>query len=386
MTKASPFLNKKQASDILKCTIFVTQKCNLACDYCYIDKKNRSISIPIAQKILNFVFSLLKNDEKLDIGLFGGEPLLEFDLVKELIVLIQGREGFDHERVSISVVTNGTLLTEDMLTFFRKKGVVLCVSCDGPPGLQDTHRHFQDGRGSSSLVEQNIRRSLEHFPLLPVNAVYSPETLPHLLEVVEYMISIGIRNIYLNPEISAPWREQDAEILREVYTGIGNVYVEHYKQDTPKYISLIDHKIALILRGGYKANEMCSMGIREFAFAPSGNIYPCERLVGSDEGSLHCIGNIERGFVPGKTCSAISCSAINAECNQCGLRDYCMNWCGCTNYLSTGRYDVVSPFICASERAAIKVAFHVINEMNKNRCDLSHHLLGSSLVNVAADL
>ena len=371
---------------MVKCTIFVTQRCNLACDYCYIDKKNAAISIPIAQRILTFLFAVLKEDERLEIGLFGGEPLLEFDLVKDLIALIQSQEEYTPERVTISVVTNGTLLTDDMLRVFLDKGIVLCISCDGPPELQDAHRHFRDGRGSSPLVEKNIRRSLEYFPLLPVNAVYSPETLPLLPAVVEYMISLGVRNIYLNPEISAHWSRQDAEMLPGVYAAIGKIYVEHYTRGTPKYINLIDSKIALILRGGYKANERCRMGSGEYAFAPSGNIYPCERLVGSDDGKTHCIGNIEREFVPGKTCAAISCSAINAECSQCGIKEYCMNWCGCTNYYSTGRYDVVSPFICASERAAIEVAFQVIDEMNKNQCDLSHHLLGSSLMNVAVDL
>ena len=147
MTKLSSFLKKQ--SGMVKCTIFVTQRCNLACGYCYIDKKNAAISIPIAQRILTFLFAVLKEDERLEIGLFGGEPLLEFDLVKDLIALIQSQEGYTPERVTISVVTNGTLLTDDMLRVFLDKGIVLCISCDGPPNLQDAHRHFRDGRGSS---------------------------------------------------------------------------------------------------------------------------------------------------------------------------------------------------------------------------------------------
>jgi uncharacterized protein len=384
MTNPSSFF--LTSSGMMKCTLFVTQRCNLACDYCYIAKKNAVMPMPIAQRILDFIFANVKKDETLEIGFFGGEPMLEFDRVKEITALIQDHPGFDPKRVTISLVTNGTILTDEVLDFLLEKRVVLCISCDGPPDVQDAHRRFRDGRGSSSLVESSIRRAVERFPLLPVNAVYTPENLRRLPTVVEYLTSIGVRNIYLNPDISAHWTQVEAEMLPEIYSAIGRMYVDHYARGEPKYISLIDGKIALILRGGYKANERCRMGSGEFAFAPSGNIYPCERLVGPDDGISHCIGNIQKEFVPGRTCKAISCSAINPECGGCGIKDYCMNWCGCTNYHSTGRYDVVSPFICASERAAIEVALHVIGEMNRNNSGLSHHLVGSPLINISADI
>jgi len=382
MTKNTLIFNNP--TGMSKCTIFVTGKCNLACDYCYIGKKNSKMTLPVADKILNFMFGRLKEGERLEIGLFGGEPLLEFDLVKDITGRIQNHAGFDPDRVSISVVTNGTLLTEEILAWLHEMKIVLCISCDGPPEMHDVHRHFPDGRGSSAVVERNIQRALEYFPFLPVNAVYSRENLCFLPKIVKYLIGIGVRNIYLNPDISADWTQQDAMTAYDVYSAIGKLYTDYHMRGDPKYISLIDNKIVSILRGGYQSNERCKMGNGEYAFTPSGDIYPCERLVGSDEGGLHCIGNINDEFVPGRNCRTISCVATNRECSTCGIKDYCMNWCGCTNYHATGRYDMVSPFICASERAAIEVAFQAIEELKKHNICLSHHLIGSPFSNIVA--
>jgi uncharacterized protein len=220
--------------------------------------------------------------------------------------------------------------------------------------------------------------------LIPVNAVYSPENLQYLPDVVDYLSSLGIKNIYLNPNISACWTKREVDMLTVIYGTIGMKYMDFYCQGKPRFINLIDNKIVVILRGGYKPLERCRMGNGEFAFAPSGNIYPCERLIGQDDGIAHCIGNINNGFIPRGTCKTIS--AINMECQTCGLREYCMNWCGCTNYFSTGKYDAVGPFICASEKVAISIAFHVIQQMRENWQNLSDHIAGTPLMNAIGEV
>jgi uncharacterized protein len=335
-----------------------------------------------ARKILDFIFENFQNNEKIEIGFFGGEPLLQFDLIKEITNMIQTHEFFDPGQVVISLTTNGTIFSKDIADFLVEKDVILNISCDGPSEIQDAFRCFPDGSGSSKIVERNIRRAVKLFPLLPVNSVYSPENLHLLPAVVDYLSSLEVRNIYLNPNISARWTKKDADMLPYIYSVIGKKYMDFYRQGDPRYISLIDSKIAVILRGGYRPMERCRMGKGEFAFAPSGNVYPCERLIGSDNGKTHCLGNINNGFTIGNTCNAASNTASNRECTACGLKEYCMNWCGCTNYYSTGRYDIVSPFICASEKAAINVAFQIIKDIGNGWLDFAHHLAGTPLMNI----
>jgi uncharacterized protein len=142
----------------------------------------------------------------------------------------------------------------------------------------------------------------------------------------------------------------------------------------------------VILRGGYQPLEQCRMGTGEFAFTPSGNIYPCERLIGSDNGQSHCIGNIHDGFFLKEKCFQKSNMATNNECQLCSLSQYCMNWCGCTNYFLTGSYNLVGPFVCASEKAAINSAFKVIKEANDKGLNFSEHLAAAPIMSVIGDI
>ena len=338
------------------------------------------------RKILNFIFENTPRSEKIDIGFFGGEPLLEFNLIKRITKIIQNHKSFDSNQVKLSVVTNGTIFSQEIANFLMETEVILGISCDGPQFVQDVFRHFPDGSGSSSIVEKNIKQALKLFSFMPVNAVYSPENVQFLPDVVDYLSSLGVKNIYLNPNISAGWTKKEAEMLPQIYNSIGKKYMDFYRNGNPKHISLIDSKIVAILRGGYKPLERCRMGTGEFAFAPSGNIYPCERFIGSDDGKTHCIGNINDGFIAKRDCKTISNVNTNIECKTCDLKEYCMNWCGCTNYFSTRNCNMVGPFICASEKAAIHAAFQIIQNMGEEGLNFSDHLAGTPLMSIVGEV
>jgi uncharacterized protein len=340
------------------------------------------MALSTAQKIIDFIFEISPRSEKISIGFFGGEPLLEFGLIEEITTIIRSHNSFQPNRVEIAIATNGTIFSQNMANFLIDNNITLNVSCDGPAIVHDAFRHFPDGSGCSNIVENNIRQLLKIFPFTPVNAVYSPENLQSLPDVVDYLSSLGVKNIHLNHNISANWTKHEADMLPRIYNAIGKNYMDCYQRREPKYIDIIDSKIALILRGGYKPLERCRMGTGEFAFAPSGNVYPCEMLIGADEGKEHCLGNISESFIPGKTCNVISSGATNKECMTCGLNQYCMNWCGCANYHSTGSYNIVSPFICALEKAAINTAFDIIQKIDDIGLNFSHHIAGTPLMNV----
>jgi uncharacterized protein len=216
----------------------------------------------------------------------------------------------------------------------------------------------------------------------PVNAVYSDQTVQQLPQTVDYLVELGVKNIYLNLDISAKWTQEHAEQLSKVFEVLAEKYLQFYLHGSPKFINIIDNKIAVILRGGYGPFERCRMGTGELAFGPTGNFYPCERLVGSDDGKTNCLGNVVEGTIRPSTCKTVPSAATNTECTQCGLSEYCMNWCGCTNYHSTGSYDKVSAFMCAHERATINIAYQMIQRMKENGIDFSHHIKGTPLDNV----
>ena len=370
----------------MKYTLAVTQRCNMACDYCYILKNQSKMTIPTAEKIVDFMYSHTPPDEEVDIGFFGGEPLLEFNLIKDITAMIASHRDYDPENVVMSIVSNGTIYTDEIRDFLGENNVSLGISCDGPSFIQDKHRRFIDGSGSSHIVEENIRRALIDFPLLPVNAVYSPENILYLPRVVDYFVDLGVKNIYLNHNISGDWTEKETQLLLKVYGEIGERYIRYYREADPRYINLIDSKITVILRGGYQPQEKCRMGVGEIAFGASGSVYPCERLIGSDDGVSNCIGNINEGFSvsPGKMdyCNA----AKNVECMSCKLSSFCMNWCGCTNFFSTNDVSFVGPFMCASEKALVKTAIDVIQALSEEEISFSEHLSGTPLLSIIGEI
>lgn len=349
----------------MKSIICITRECNLRCDYCYIGKDKSVMPMETAYKIVDFIFNNTPPTEKVDIGFFGGEPLLEFGLIKRITETIENHPSFDGNRVQLAVVTNGTVFSEEVADFLVEHDMPLCISCDGPAHIQDMHRRFKGGMSSSVAVEKTIVSAAGRMPVT-VNAVYGPENFRYLPEVVDYFSSFGVRKIYMNPDFSAGWSIKDAEALPSVYGRVAEQYVDFFLKDDIHYISLVDGKLAVILNGGYMPEDRCKMGKGEFAFTPSGNVYPCERLIGHDDG-LHCIGNISAGFTPPASCKSAGSTtrATNPECRSCGIADYCMNWCGCSNFFSSGSYGKVGPFLCASERASVSAAFDVFRRLEE---------------------
>jgi len=370
----------------LKHTLFLTQQCNLACDYCYIQKKGATLSLETAERIIEFIFHHTPDDEKIDLGFFGGEPLLEFGLLQKVVEKTVQHPLYSEDRVAFRAVSNGTIFSEEIAGFFDRYSIGLGISCDGSPAVQDRFRRFKNGQGSAETVEKNLKQALEWFPLLPVNAVYSAETCSSLPETIDYLCDLGVKNIHLNPNISSDWSVEDAESLAAIYVQIAEKYLDFYIQGEPRYISLIDSKIAVVLRGGYQAGEKCSMGKGEFAYAPSGNIYPCERLVEGDDGGVHCLGNVRDGSIQPVQCNGQVGVVENAECRSCALKDFCMNWCGCTNYFATGEYNRVNHLTCASEKAAIRVALGVIEKTGEAGIDFSDHLAGTPLMSIIGEV
>ncbi|MCB0650207.1 MAG: radical SAM protein [Saprospiraceae bacterium] len=350
----------------MKFTLFVTQQCNLRCTYCYIDKHQETMTVSVAKKVVDFIFKKsIIGQEEINIGFFGGEPLLEFELIKEITSLIQNHPFYHNVKVNLSVVTNGTIFSDDIAEFINENDVSFGISCDGPPMIQDQFRVLVSGNKTSDIVEKNIRRAKKALPNVMVNAVYKPETLKYLPETVAYFSSLGIKQIYLNPDFSAAWTKADAEALPGVYDQVGQLYSKYYRQDNSHFISLIDSKITVILRNGYGESERCRMGDAEFAFTPKGNIYPCERLVGNGQND-HCIGSVFEGVDQvHMSCHKAADGEMNTACMSCGLKDYCMNWCGCSNYMASGYYNRVSPFMCASEKAAIQTSFNVFQTLER---------------------
>jgi uncharacterized protein len=347
-------------------TLCITFQCNLACSYCYVSKNPSTMSLETAKQSIDFIFNHAPIDTNIEIGFFGGEPLLEFPLLTSITGLIKRHSLYDTERVSFAITTNGTIFSNKIAAFLREHAFKVCVSCDGPPNVQNLCRRTLTGEETAAQVERTLLEARLALPIVLVNAVYNTRTFRYLPVTLDYFSSLGLRHIFLSPDYSATWTRGDVEEIPEVYRAVAERYVNWYLDNSPHFVSLIDTKIAVLLRGGYHPAERCHMGTGELAITPDGGIYPCERLVGSGLDALHRIGTIEQGLdISRLACGQASGGELNTECKECSIKDYCMNWCGCTNAFMTGYYNRVGPFLCASERAAFETAVNVFTRLER---------------------
>ncbi len=367
----------------MKATLFLTSACNLRCDYCYVARGNLTLSHDHLALAVDFAFDWADPGERLDFGLFGGEPLLVWPLALKAVKQIRERAEKTGQMVGITLATNATLLDRGVLADLLEYDILLQASCDGVPHVQDRHRRFPDGRGSSGLVAENLALAAELLPNLLVNMVYGPDTHAHLPESIAYLRGLGINQMVLNPDYSAPWTTADIQDFEKTCDRITALYLGYYQRGEPCFISFIDEKLAVVLRGGYRPSEQCRMGEKEFAFSPQGVIFPCERLVGDGGVGPHSIGHLAFPFDHGNP--ACTRRKMPEMCQSCSVSMFCMNWCGCSNFFGTGDYDRPSAFICASERMAVKAARRVLDAMDdQDPLALLHHYAGRPMANSAS--
>ncbi len=355
----------------MKVTLSITHDCNLRCDYCYAgEKHNSAMELTTAKKIVDFAFLITPENEPIDFGFFGGEPLLQYQLIEKIITYINDKNS-SHPR-TFHMTTNGTLLNDEIIEFLRKYEIKLNVSIDGPEHIHDKYRKDKHNQGTLKKVLKNIKQLSKELHI-QVNAVYTPDTVTQLQDIVQFLIQNNLYNIHLNPDITASWEEKDLIAISKSYKEVADIYIDIFTNNKKVAINLLDNKLILFFKGGYDASDRCGMGKTEFGFAPSGNLYPCERLIGDDTDKKMIIGNIHNGINLLQRCTlGKSFENANDECKECPVQDYCMNWCGCTNYRMTGYPDKMGAMMCHSERHAIDCAKYVFQTLQENPAFVEH--------------
>ncbi len=362
----------------MKFTLNLTHNCNLRCSYCYGGPTNHSdMSENIARQSVDFAFSITPPGETLEFSFFGGEPLLCPELLRETTTSIANKKTERNVPVRLSITSNGTLLDNSAIDFLAKNEIDLCVSVDGPESVHNLNRVYPGNRGSHKAVMNGLGLALRQLSLVQVNAVYSPETLEQMSETLSFFLSENIPVVHFNPNITTTWSSDDIKKIPQAYDTLADTYLGAFRNNTPIAVNLFDSKMVLFMKGGYQEKDKCGMGESEMAVAPSGNIYPCERFVGDDTQSHFVIGHVNSGFSFAKRCQVITnrgnCSPI---CQNCDISDYCMKWCGCTNYNMSGDTRQTGPMLCISERAAVLSARKIFTTLTaENNKAFFKHLL-----------
>ena len=358
----------------MQVTLCLTHDCTLRCPYCYAGEKHRA-AMPweVAKAAIDrtIAWQLAHYPEKnYVLGFFGGEPLMEWDLLKKADAYAADAVHSAGLRFGRTVTTNLTLLDREKAAWLRARRYKLGISIDGSPAMHDANRRFPDGRGSHALCMAALPL-VEDFaaPRPEIICVVTPATAPLLAEGVRYLHARSALPIAVNLDFTADWDEASLASLRTAYETLADDVLASWRAgDRPLHLTWLDGKLKALRLGGYRSCDKCDPVRRELAVAPSGNLYPCPNLVGNDDKEELRLGTAQAGFDLAAIARALARRGNhNPACRDCPAAPRCVNWCCCTNWFSTGRTDLVGSLGCFHEKLSIEQADRVAETLLAER-------------------
>lgn len=347
------------ASDV-HLTLSLTHDCNLRCTYCYAGAKvRRHMPYELGRRAIDL--ALARTRRRLHVVYFGGEPLLRWRALVALTEQARRRAEAAGIAPRFAVTTNGTLLTPARAAFLARHEFVTAISCDGTREANDLHRLDAHGRGSHARVTAGLRHALDAGLRVRAILVLDPTTIALLPASIASLAELGVRDFVLNPNWGARLDDPAARARwTTAYEELGALYVDAYRRGAPLWISALDTKIQSHIKGGYQPNERCDLGRRDLVVAPSGRLYPCDRMIGDDDGT-HALGHLDHAFDALARTEALRAivepvSTLPEDCTSCAIVERCRNRCACTNLALTGTLDAPSEALCFHEQLSIRVA------------------------------
>lgn len=304
-------------------TLVVNHACNLRCSYCYTGAKfHAAMPLAMGEQAIRRALASVRCGGVLHLGFFGGEPLTEAARIREWMYGARLAVEAQGKRVRFNLTTNGTIAGDDARAVLMDPDVELAVSCDGTGAQHDKHRRDAQGRGSFAQVEATLRALVAAGRPFSVVMVVRPDTLDGLPAGLEYLRALGVTRFTLSLDIWTKWTGADLANLARVV----DVAADLWRSWLPAVsIDWFDTRIAALARlAPAGATTRCAFGEGEIAVAPSGRLYPCERLVGDDRPGhpLQLSGLVEDGtdFLDlrapcagpeggGATCASCRCSS-----------------------------------------------------------------------------
>jgi uncharacterized protein len=333
-------------------TLVVNHACNLRCTYCYTGEKlHRRLPLAIGQKAIDRAIHSLHRDGTLELGFFGGEPLVEAELILALIAYARAKAIERDVQLTLSMTTNGTVDSQASWEVMLHDDMQLAVSHDGLPAVHDRHRLTVEGHPSSQRVEQTIARLVQKGKGFRAVLVVRPDNVETLPEGLQYLYSRGVRHFDPSLDLWTRWSRADGERLTTAVGRAADFWVAHLPDCS---VSWFDEKAARLANVPLGETARCGFGFGEIALTPAGNLYPCERLVGADESDnpLRLPGTV----LSGDDFLAYHESSLSRaqECTQCVLQSICSTTCRCSNYIRTGNVNRPDGLLCLWDQACYR--------------------------------
>lgn len=359
---------KKRKTVVKALCLHIAHDCNLACKYCFAGEGeyhgDRSLmSYEVGKQALDFLIANSGNRVNLEVDFFGGEPLMNFQVVKDLVAYGRSKEKEFNKKFRFTLTTNGMLLSDEVMEFANKEMSNVVLSIDGRKEVHDFMRPTRNGKGSYDIIIDKFKKMAE---MRNQTDYYVRGTFTHynldFSKDVLHLADLGFKQISAEPVVTSddmPYaiKEEDLPKLFEEYDHLAKEMVKREKAGN----GFNFFHFMLDLTGGpclYKRLSGCGSGTEYLAVTPWGDLYPCHQFVGMDDFKL---GNVFDGIDRTDIVDEFKLCNVYAKdkCKDCFARFYCSGGCAANSYNFHGNlldaYDVG----CELERKRVECAIMI---------------------------
>lgn len=348
--------------------LHIAHDCNLACKYCFAEEgeyhgHRAMMSEEVGKKALDFLVRSSGNRRNLEVDFFGGEPTLNFNVVKELVRYGRELEQRYDKKFRFTLTTNGVLLNDEIIDFCNREMANVVLSIDGRKEVNDKMRPFRKGAGSYDRIVPKFQKLAEsrHQNNYYVRGTFTHHNLDFAADVL-HLADLGFKQISVEPVVAPPEmdyaiREEDLPIIMEQYDILAKEIIKRRKEGRGFnfFHFMID------LTGGpcvYKRLSGCGSGTEYLAVTPWGDLYPCHQFVGVDE---YCMGNVDSGILRPDLCAEFKgCNVYSKEdCANCFSRFYCSGGCAANSFNFTGNINDTYHIGCEMQRKRVECAIMI---------------------------
>ena len=357
-----------KSNELKALCLHICHDCNLRCRYCFADEgayhaKREFMSLETAKAAIDFLIENSGNRKILETDFFGGEPLMNFDVVKQTVYYAKEQAAKRGKKFLFTLTTNGLLLKDDVAKFLNEEMENVVLSIDGRKEVHDAVRKTANGKGSFDLVIENLKNfvRIRGNKSYYVRGTFTAKNLDFSKDVL-FLADNGFDSISLEPVVTdipdLAITKEDLSRICDEYDVLCDKYLEREAEGN----GFNFFHFNVDLEGGpclSKRVSACGAGNEYFSVVPNGDIYPCHQFAGDKE---FCMGNVFEGKLDKTIRDRFknSCLFTRKKCENCFAKFICSGGCSANNYHFNGDINEPYEITCEMMKKRIEDAMHIL--------------------------
>ena len=359
---------KERKTVVKALCLHIAHDCNLACRYCFAEEgeyhgRRALMSFEVGKKALDFLIANSGNRRNLEVDFFGGEPLMNWEVVKDLVAYGREQEKLHNKHFRFTLTTNGVLLNDEIMEFCNKEMGNVVLSLDGRKEVNDKMRPFRNGAGSYDLIVPKFQKFAESRNQMNyyVRGTFTHHNLDFADDAIHFA-DLGFKQMSIEPVVSPPEadyaiREEDLPKILDQYDKLAVEYIKRKKEGRGFNFF---HFMIDLNAGPCVAKRLsgCGSGTEYLAVTPWGDLYPCHQFVGQEN---FLLGNVDTGITNTPVRDEFKLCNVYAKekCRDCFARFYCSGGCAANSYNFHGTITDAYDIGCAMQKKRIECAIMI---------------------------